>query len=266
MDPPSGSRRIGWAPRDRWPFAFTRVESMVVVVVVLAVLAMVELVLIVLTRRRLAAQRRLTAAADERAASLAVELAAVGAARAEAEQQRATAEKQRAEAAALAAAALDPQVLWSLERTRSERTWRISVAAGPDAASVLADAPHPLIEALQIELDATREEVGTIVALDADLPAEVTAAGSLLTLRVAQELLATVVRRAEETVLRVHAEGADIVVTVEATDENSKQVDVVALDIPSSPGVQQIEHGVRILNALIVGNAPPVDVLPDEST
>ncbi len=73
-------------------------------------------------------------------------------------------------------------MLWALELLRSERTWRHSVAPGPDTPSVLGDAAEPLREALQIELDAAREEVGVEVELAADLPAELTPAGSLLAL------------------------------------------------------------------------------------
>ena len=56
--------------------------------------------------------------------------------------------------------------------------------------------------------------------LDADLPGHVDAAGAVLTLRAAQELLAEVVRRSESTVLRVRADGADLVVEVESIDED----------------------------------------------
>jgi hypothetical protein len=117
--------------------------------------------------------------------------------------------------------------------------------------SLLAGAPDPLVEALQIELAAAREDVGTIVTLDAELPATVTAAGALLTLRVAQELLATVVRRAEETVLRVRVEDGDVVMTLEATDEHGDRVAIEALDLPASAHVAQTELGAVVRGVVL---------------
>ena len=109
-----------------------------------------------------------------------------------------------AEAQAASAAArngVDPDVLWALEQARSERTWRQSVAIGEG--SFLDGVDDPLLAALQVELDAAREDVGAIVELEAELPTAVTPAGSVLVLRAAQELLARSMKTAEETTLRV---------------------------------------------------------------
>jgi hypothetical protein len=43
---------------------------------------------------------------------------------------------------------IDPDVLWQLERDRSERTWRHSVAVGPTTASVFDGVDDVLREAL----------------------------------------------------------------------------------------------------------------------
>ncbi len=269
---------------------------MTVLVVILAVLAVAALVATLVTRSRLAAQRRLTAAAEERATQQAGELAtttatleetarqraaaeeqleAAGARAAEAEaagaaarreaeeaaaarqaaEERAAAAEQRASefAAARAATAdggVDPHVLWTLEQARSERTWRQSVAPGPDAASVFDDASDPLLEALQVELDAAREDVGAIVELDAELPTGVTIAGSVLVLRAAQELLAGVVRRAEVTTLQVRADGHDLLVSVRSVDEDGEPVATEPLAIPPSADMEATEDGVRIRNAI----------------
>ena len=269
---------------------------MTVLVVILAVLAVAAVVATLVTRSRLAAQRRLTAAAEERATQQAGELAtttatleetarqraaaeeqleAAGARAAEAEaagaaarreaeeataarqaaEERAAAAEQRASefAAARAATAdggIDPHVLWTLEQARSERTWRQSVAPGPDAASVFDDASDPLLEALQVELDAAREDVGAIVELDAELPTGVTPAGSVLVLRAAQELLADVVRRAEVTTLQVRADGHDLLVAVRSVDEDGEPVATEPLAIPPSADIEATEDGVRIRNAI----------------
>jgi hypothetical protein len=144
---------------------------------------------------------------------------------------------------------LDAQLVWALERARSERTWRQSVAVGPDG-SAFSTESDPLIDALQIELDAAREEVGAVVELDADVPAGVTAAGSVLALKATQELLASVVRRGETTTVRVRAEGADLVIDVESVDEDGHRIDTGPLPIPPSATVDVTPGGVRIREAV----------------
>lgn len=150
------------------------------------------------------------------------------------------------------AVAIDAHVLWALEQARSERTWRHSVAIGPESESVFTDAADPLREALQVELDAAREDVGAVVELEADLPEGITKAGCMLTLRAAQELLADVVRRAEETTLVVRADGRDLVVTVRAIGEDGEPVASPTLTIPPSTAMVPIDGGVRVRNAITV--------------
>lgn len=278
---------------------------MIVLVLILAVVALAALVGVLVTRSRLGAQRKLTAAAEERSTQQAGELATTTAALEEASRSRAAAEEQAAAAAARAAEAeaagadarrdaeqaaaerqtaeeraaaaeqrvaefaaaraataeggIDPHVLWTLEQARSERTWRQSVAPGPDSISVFADASDPLLEALQVELDAAREDVGAIVELEVDLPPGVTAAGSVLALRAAQELLAGVVRRGEVTTLHVHADGHDLVVAVRSVDEDGEPVATDPLAIPTSPDIEPIEDGVRIREAIRPAESPPAD-------
>ena len=143
-------------------------------------------------------------------------------------------------------------MLWALEQARSERTWRQSVAVGEG--SFLDGADDPLLAALQVELDAAREDVGAIVELEADLPTAVTPAGSVLVLRAAQELLARSMKTAEETTLRVQVDGDDVVVTVVATDEEGAPVAVEPLAIPESADIAAADGGVRILHAVALGS------------
>jgi len=254
----------------------------ILLAVVLGVVAVVGLVVVAITMSRLGDQRARATAAEERSTQQASELATTAAAleaagraqqaaeeqaaaaRAEAElaaaarqaaeERAAAAEDRLAEFAAARAAApeggIDPEVLWTLEQARSERTWRQSVAPGPDTVSVFADASDPLLEALQVELDAAREDVGAIVELEVDLPPGVTAAGSVLALRAAQELLAGVVRRGEVTTLHVHADGADLVVAVRSVDEDGAPVPTDPLALPVSVDIEPVDDGVRIRDAI----------------
>ncbi len=248
---------------------------MVVLVIVLAVIAAVAIVLAIVDGWRLRAQRALTesatttlatttterdaakaerdAAVDERdaATTRATEAeSARDAALAETGQARVDAEQAEARAAEAAGRnGVDPHLLWSLEQARSERTWRQSVALG-EGGSFLDHADDPLREAIQVELDAAREDVGAVVELDAELPASVTRAGSVLVLRAAQELLAHSVKTAEETTLRIRADGDDVLVTVDATDEDGQPVVIAPLAIPASADMETIDGGVRVRGAI----------------
>ena len=159
----------------------------------------------------------------------------------------------RAAEADARAVGVDAGVLWALELLRSERTWRHSVAPGPDTPSVLADAAEPLREALQIELDAAREEVGVEVELAAELPTDLTTAGSLLALRVAQELLAPAVRRGELISLQLVPQGTDLIVTVHSLDQDDEPVTLEPLAIPASTDIEVTPGGARVRRAIRAG-------------
>ena len=247
---------------------------MTVAAVILGLLVVVTTAITAVSLRQLDRQRRHTATAEragkEALAWSELEVAARRHAedRADAADTRAREAGARADDAEHLAAeliatrqhrndALGPDVLWALEQSRSERTWRQSVATNPDEPSVLARSTNVLVDALRVEVDATREEVGTHVELLADIPAGVSAGGSLLTLRAAQELLATVVLRAESSMLRVHADGRDLVILLESIDEHGARVPPGSLVVPASEVIELIEGGVRIRNAIDVSAAGP---------
>lgn len=232
------------------------------------------------TRSKLTAQRAATAAAEaatEAATDRATqaESAAAEAARAAAgtiESLRADLDEatRRADEAVARAEqaerdrAVDPGLLWSLERARSERTWRFSVAPGPDSVSALGatgpdDTSRALVEAMRVELDAAREEVGAVVELDADVPDGVAPAAAVVALRVAQELLAGMVRRSESTTLRITADGDDLVVAVAGYDSHDEPVEAPPLSLPPSPSVRVDPSGssVRIVGAAARHAAAP---------
>lgn len=171
---------------------------------------------------------------------------------AEAERDRAVAES--AEAAALAArlvddGSADPAALWALERRRSERTWRHSVGV-PGARSPLTGA-DVLVAALQVEVDAAREDTGAVVELAADLPADLSAAASLAVLRCAQELLADAVAVGEEVTLRVGHEGGDVVVGIDGVDADGASLAPVHLAVP--PSRLEAEPGAVRLRGILDG-------------
>jgi hypothetical protein len=234
---------------------------MIVLVIVLAAVAVVAIAFILFGRSRFAKSLAATTAERDAAAARAAEAEAArdeartAADAAAVKTTEAEAARLDAEARATEAAGrngVDPQVLWALEQARSERTWRQSVAIGDG--SYLDGADDPLLAALQVELDAAREDVGAIVELDAELPVTVTPAGSVLVLRAAQELLARAMKTAEETTLRVRVDGDDVLVTVVAIDEAGEPVALETLAIPESADMATEEGGVRIRRAVALGS------------
>lgn len=261
---------------------------MLPVIGLLALLATVLVVLLVQARRALAAERAtvvglrgdlagarteleaITAARDEAvargdAAEAARDEARRGRADAEAAARRdavarRAAEGEVAETAALAArliddGAADPAALWALERARSERTWRHSVAAVAGAESPFTGAPDPLRVALDIEAAAVREEVGAVVDLLVELPAAVTPGASLAVLRVVQEQLAVAARRGEVTTVAVGAEGADVVVRVTPLDADGAPLPPDPIAVPPSR-IDVDGHAVRLRDALAAVSSP----------
>lgn len=244
---------------------------MSVIAVILGVVAFGAVAATIIGRRRLSQQRTATADAQESVVKAQQQVAVADAARHQADDQATLARESQQAASARAAAAddalaqleaaeservkraatgLDPELLWALELARSERTWRHSVSIGPNQSSVLIGSVNVLADMLQVEADAIREEVGTYVDVRADVPADVTAAGCLLVLRMAQELLATVVRHVETSILEVHPDGTDIVITLWSTDEHGAVVEAGILAMPSSEGVLPTHGGIRIRNVI----------------
>lgn len=258
---------------------------MLVAVVVLAVVAVAAIVAALVTRGKLVTERERVAAATTAASERGVELAVAheelassrdalatetSAHVADAERleqlrvdlaglaQLAAAAEQRARDAA-AASGVEPGVVWPLELQRSERVWRFSVSPGPQADSPLAATRSPLLTALKVEVDAARNEVGADVELAVDLPPDVAPATAVLVLRIAQELLADVVRRSETATLQVTTDGNDIVVAVEAVGRDGEAVLPEPLPV-ESPLIEPIENGVRL-----VACAPEVDQAPGDA-
>jgi hypothetical protein len=105
--------------------------------------------------------------------------------------------------------------LWALERHRQARlasTPLLGVAVGPGA-----DLTTGLTEAIRVELELLREEVGTHAELESlALGESVDAYEALTILRIVQELTATLAKRADELHVHVGREDRDATVRVVA--------------------------------------------------
>ncbi len=120
---------------------------------------------------------------------------------------------------------IDPELLWALEMTRAERTWRHSVAVDPDGPSPFPDAPDPLRFAVEVEAAALREEVGAFIQLDWRAEAVADPIRRLLVLRVANELLAAAAREPQPFEM-VSTGSGEIRLLVRATEDGDRQIDL----------------------------------------
>ncbi|MDZ7675934.1 MAG: hypothetical protein U5K30_12810 [Acidimicrobiales bacterium] len=152
-------------------------------------------------------------------------------------------------AAAAGAAVREPgadasyaEALWALLLRQVEHTWRVSIALGPDDTSPLADAADPFRAAVEIEVEAAREEGGAAVDLVwADGATSPGPAPAALALALLRELIARLGITAGRTQLTVSPGDEHIDVRVEAVDDGGAPMTV---ELPTSlevePGVARI--------------------------
>lgn len=204
-------------------------------VVVAAVLLVVAVALGVVLARTRARVEELTEA-----------LAAARRAGDEAEAARRLAEADLAEARAEAAArpSDDAGELWDLALAGVRRTWDVSVAPSPGVPSPLEGAEDQLRAAIEIEVDAAREEAGAAIDLEWSGDATHPPAVSVRALSIAQELVARLAKASEAAVLRVTSADDGVVIEVEGTDADGRSV--VPLDVAAE---HQAAPGRYVLGA-----------------
>ncbi|HVX18779.1 MAG TPA: hypothetical protein VHA73_12165 [Acidimicrobiales bacterium] len=146
---------------------------------------------------------------------------------------------------------VNPDLLWAFELVRTSRTWRYSVAVGPDDPSPFGPDDDPLRVAIEVEAAALREESGTEIGLDWDLPMRLDTSRSLIVLRASQETLAAAARLADTVVLGVLADGDDVVLTLRGPDADDPAIALPADALPAADGFERLRDGVRILGAAV---------------
>ena len=122
--------------------------------------------------------------------------------------------------------------LWAFELLRVERTWR--QAMGPMAEpppTVGQDPGAELAVAVGMELDRLREEAGLSSERRGRPGTDVSPAGALLTLRLVQELLATVGPAADHLDVELAEDGARTVVTLRAEGWDADAADLAAVPL-----------------------------------
>lgn len=166
------------------------------------------------------------------------------AALAQAEAERARLVEALAEAEEAAGGGDEAQAarLWSLALAAVRRTWDVSVAPSPGMASPLDGADDELRAAVEIEVDAAREEAGAAIELEWHGDAVAPASVALGALSIAQELIARLAKISDGSRLRVTSTSEGVTVEVSATDVDGRSVvpDDVAVDQQVAPGRWQV--------------------------
>ena len=175
------------------------------------------------------------------AAEVANRLSAEAAAKAELEAEVATL-RDELEAARSSGDDETIEHLWQLSLRRTEQTWRLSIAIDPAGPSPLVDTDDPFRTAVEVEIDAAREEAGAVIEVewtgDAPVPADRATLGLAL-VRDIVDSLGTTADRTTVTVTR-HADALEI--AVEAVDVDGQPLPVPLPDgLETSPGTARIE-------------------------
>lgn len=172
------------------------------------------------------------------------------AARTAAEEAGARWEAELAEARAAAAARPehDAGELWALALAGVVRTWDVSVAPSPGMPSPLEGADDQLRAAIEIEVDAAREEAGAAIDLEWSGDAIHAPEVSLRALSIAQELVARLAKASEAAVLRVTSDDDGVVIDVEGHDADGRSVVPVdvAAEHQAAPGRYVLGVGKRV--------------------
>ncbi|MEM8925736.1 MAG: hypothetical protein AAGD35_19710 [Actinomycetota bacterium] len=128
-----------------------------------------------------------------------------------------------------------PETLWNLEVTRSERTWRTSVATNPEGdTSPFEVSDDPLRLAVEIEASALRENVGAFITIDWQADPVDDATQRHLILRVAQELLESAARSPEPSMLSVtQDDDGEISLGLSAAEDGDQVINIIPPRITS---------------------------------
>lgn len=146
-----------------------------------------------------------------------------------------------------------PGMAWDLELVRSERTWRYSVAANPvEDPNPFIDTDNSLRLAIEVEALALREDVGAFIGIDwqagNDIDPAADPARAHLTLRLAQELLASAARELSPSTLVVTSDAERGGVSLEVVASDPDDVD---FKIPPPPIASEWigidEHGGMVV-------------------
>ncbi len=137
-------------------------------------------------------------------------------------------------------------VLSSSTLARVEQIWRTSISLGLDRASPLDGADDPLRTAVEIVIEAAREEAGADIDLqwtpDAPMPVET----GLVVLALVESIIAAVAKAARSTGVHVGYDGDDVEVRFDSVDDDGETFEIeVPAALAAGPGRALIRGGRR---------------------
>ncbi len=136
---------------------------------------------------------------------------------------------------------VDAGMLWALALVRVERIWRNSISLGLDDGSPLDDADDQLRAAVEIGVDAAREDAGADIELSWSGDRVVDGAPALVVLAAIESVIDAMAKTTSTTVIDVVVGPDDVRITFAATDDSGTALDVAVPDgLQSSPGVVSV--------------------------
>lgn len=132
--------------------------------------------------------------------------------------------------------------LWHLSVRQAEHTWRLSVAVDPDADSPFGGEQGSFRTAVEIELDAAREESGAVFEVEWTGEAEVPTGRAVVGMALIRDLVNALGTTADQTTLTISSTPAALEISVAATDAGGAALSVdLPAELESAPGVARIE-------------------------
>lgn len=138
--------------------------------------------------------------------------------------------------------ALDADVLWALALAQVEQTWRVSLAVGPAEDSPLRSGEDLFRRAIEIEVEAAREEAGADVELRWEgAGAEVPSRQAVLAWALVRDVITRYATVAAHTELTLRVDEDAVELRVEATDDDGRPTPVrLPAPLEVGPGVVRV--------------------------
>ncbi len=132
-------------------------------------------------------------------------------------------------------------VLWDLSLRQAEATWRLSIAVDPSAPSPLAACIDPFRTAVEIEIDAAREESGAVIELTWIGDGATASEHSVVALAIVRDVINQVGTAAASTTLTIACLDDAVELTVDSVDDDGEPVEVAMPHQPDAkPGWARI--------------------------
>ena len=137
----------------------------------------------------------------------------------------------------------DSGILWELMRRHTEHTWLVSIAVGEDEPSPFESDADPFRTAVEIEVDAAREEAGAAVELawSGDEGARVAPARAALTVALVRDVLGALGTSAASITIAIDISSDHIDVAIAAEADDGSPIEIVVPD-----GLETVDQRLRI--------------------